>query len=219
MSDKITHRFLVDKGAYWLNKQASNVFYRSQYVLTEFSCQGVNEYPDIFGIRPYGHVLIEVKVSRADFKKDEKKRGRDPRFKQLGDSRFYLAPKGMISVEELPEKWGLLEWNGNRIEVTKESESFDGCDKAAGFVMYSVIRRLHKQQIFDFKENPAVHILTKSTDLPQRVKNIMSAVDLDTLGEIAEYGEKEIRRFRNVGDDTIKSIKKVLRKHKLKLKK
>ena len=29
--------------------------------------------------------------------------------------RYYLAPKGVIKPEELPEGWGLLEWDGTII--------------------------------------------------------------------------------------------------------
>ena len=149
---KITHKFLVEQGAKWLHKKASNVHYRSPFVVTEFVCQGVNEYPDIFGLRPHGHVLIEVKTSRRDYKRDFKKLGRNNTLDQLGNIRFYLTPKDLIKINELPEKWGLLEWNGKKIEVIKKPEQFEGDFQAAGYIYHSILRRKNKYQIFDFKK-------------------------------------------------------------------
>ena len=105
----MTHEELVQKGARWLNKEASNIRWRSTYVLVEFNSQGTREIPDIFGLRPAGHVMIEVKVSRSDFKADALKEARDPDKLQIGNFRFYLTPQGLISEEEIPSAWGLLE--------------------------------------------------------------------------------------------------------------
>ena len=39
----------------------------------------------------------------------------------LGSERFYFAPKGLISPDELPEGWGLLELKGGRVYRKAES--------------------------------------------------------------------------------------------------
>lgn len=76
------------------------------------------EQPDAMGFRNGVSCLIEVKVSRSDFKKDSSKPFRT-NGQGVGDWRFYLAPKGLISVTELPAGWGLLEvTENNRIETT-----------------------------------------------------------------------------------------------------
>lgn len=148
----INHSELVVRGAHWLNKQASNIKYRSNFVVTEFVCTGVNESPDIFGLRPYGHVLIEVKTSRSDYLRDKKKVGRNNILDQLGNFRFYLAPNGLLKPNELPERWGLLEWDGINISVTVEPVFWENADhRGTHHIYYSVLRRLHKYQIFDFK--------------------------------------------------------------------
>jgi hypothetical protein len=152
---KITHDFLVQKGAKWLSKEASNVRYRSQYVVTEFSSQGSKEIPDIFGLRPSGHVMIEVKVSRGDFKADVLKEGRDQRKLQLGNFRFYLVPEGMIKGGEIPITWGLLEWTGDRVKLTQNATHVPQDGRAVQYMYHSIISRMfdYTAQVLDFRHN------------------------------------------------------------------
>lgn len=151
MNINITHDDLVRLGAKWLNKSAPNVFYKCQYVCTELVCAGTNEIPDIVGIRPTGNILIEVKISRSDFKKDFMKKSRRSSDLQIGKKRLYLAPKGLINIEELPISWGLLEWNGETIEITKHSDDFQEDKTAINFIYYSILRRTNKPQVFEFR--------------------------------------------------------------------
>ena len=59
--------------------------------------------------------MIEVKVSRSDFFADKKKPER--KAGGVGTYRFYLAPAGLIAVTDLPESWGLLEFNGRSVQM------------------------------------------------------------------------------------------------------
>jgi len=157
--DTSKHRELVEIGSSWLLKKTKNYHYKCQFVCPELVCQGGTEDPDIFGLKPYGHVMIEVKVSRSDFLKDKKKRGRDPRHKQLGGYRLYLTPEGLIKVEELPEGWGLLEWDGKKINIIKDSVFFKEDFEAAGYFYHSILRRLFKPQEFNFREKNSIKYL------------------------------------------------------------
>ena len=75
--------------------------------LNTHCCNG--EYPDVIGFSSRGHsVLIEVKASRSDFLSDKKKSFRKLPEKGMGDYRFYCCPTGLIKVEDLPDKWGLI---------------------------------------------------------------------------------------------------------------
>ena len=149
----VNHSYLVNKGAEWLNKKAPNINYKCQFVCVELVCQGINEIPDIIGLSPYRNILIEVKVSKSDFLRDKNKKCRKKGIPHLGNRRFYLTPKNLISEKDLPEKWGLLEFDGNNIEIKKDSEWFEDVDdKASNFIYYSIIRRLNKPQVFDFRK-------------------------------------------------------------------
>lgn len=67
------------------------------------------ESPDAIGFRSGGcSVLMEVKVSRADFLTDKKKPHRMDPTTGMGAYRFYVCPQDVIRVEDLPPKWGLF---------------------------------------------------------------------------------------------------------------
>ena len=67
------------------------------------------EQPDVIGFGSNGHsVMIEVKVSRADFFKDAKKPYREHPWLGVGSYRGYCCPTGLIKSNEIPEGWGLL---------------------------------------------------------------------------------------------------------------
>lgn len=149
--DNTRHRELCDIGARFL-KNHINCNFRCQYVVVEFASL-CNERPDVYGYRGGSHtVLIEVKVSRSDFLADAKK----PHRKEgngIGSNRYYLCPEGLIRIEELPEKWGLLYCDSTgRVTVIKQSDTFEVRDfKDEMSVMYSIIRRTNKAKVFNFK--------------------------------------------------------------------
>ncbi len=95
--------------------------YRCGVVLSEQACVS-GEMPDAIGWKKACHsVLVESKVSRGDFLAD---RGKPFRLKPesgVGCERYYLAPRGLIRVEELPAGWGLLEVCGREVERVKPS--------------------------------------------------------------------------------------------------
>lgn len=75
------------------------------------------ENPDVLGWRDMHSVLIESKTTRRDFLADRAKPFRIDPTLGMGDVRLYLAPPGVIAVEDLPEGWGLLIAHEKRIEI------------------------------------------------------------------------------------------------------
>jgi hypothetical protein len=151
---KLTHRELCEVGAKYLRSSCGWQL-RSEFVLVEFVSSCV-EQPDIFGIKGSHNVLIEVKVSRNDFRADFKKPFRNGKVNGIGATRYYLCPTGLIKENELPEKWGLIYCDQNKnIEIIKHAEVF----KERNFIgelniLKSVIRRINgKYQVFDFRDN------------------------------------------------------------------
>lgn len=106
-----THAQLVEVAARWLRKSRG-----CSVVLAELASASP-ETPDAIGWSgTHWSILIEVKISRADFFRDAKKPHRSVLSDQsVGQERYYLAPKGLIRFTELPEGWGLLEWDGKRV--------------------------------------------------------------------------------------------------------
>lgn len=111
----MTHAKLVSLAVAWLRR------YRCGVVLSEQACVS-REMPDAIGWKKACHsVLVECKISRADFLADREKAFRQNPETGVGCERFYLAPHGLVRSEELPAGWGLLEVSGREIEKVKPS--------------------------------------------------------------------------------------------------
>lgn len=112
----MTHAQLVEKAVRWLRA------YRCGVVLSEQACVS-GETPDVIGWKQTCHsVLVECKISRADFLADREKPFRQKPDDGVGSERFYLTPTALIKLEELPTGWGLLEYRRGRIEMLQPSE-------------------------------------------------------------------------------------------------
>src|SRR5579883_3112351 len=100
----MTHALLVRAAIAWLRR------YRCGVVLSEQACIS-GEVPDALGWKRACHsVLIECKISRADFLADRAKPFRREPGLGVGSERFYLVPRNLIRPEELPAGWGLLQY-------------------------------------------------------------------------------------------------------------
>lgn len=107
-----THRELCDIAVKWLKRPHSQKGHGCNVAVSEVASGWNGEIPDAIGFRCCGYrdgsVVVEVKVSRADFLSDKKKPHRKEPEKGMGDWRYFLCPEGVIQADELPEKWGLL---------------------------------------------------------------------------------------------------------------
>jgi hypothetical protein len=93
-------------------------------VLSEFAT-AADENPDVIGWAPEaGSVLIECKITRADFLSDAKKGVRKTPRSGMGQRRYYLCPADVIQVKDLPPKWGLLWASKNSVSVKREARGF-----------------------------------------------------------------------------------------------
>ena len=111
----MTHEALVELAVRWLRTS-----YRCGIILSEQACC-TGEVPDVIAWKGRCRsVLVECKVSRADFLADRNKPWRANSEGALGCERFYLAPAGVIAAEELPPGWGLLVVRGRKVEVAVE---------------------------------------------------------------------------------------------------
>ena len=148
----MTHSRLVDEAVRWLR-----IRYRCGIVLSEQSCSS-GETPDAIGWKRRNHsVVIECKISRADFLADAAKAWRvDPEC-ALGCERYYLVPAQMVLCEELPPGWGLLEIRGREVKVARKSKknlrSTEGLANEMNLLLASLRRvevRIEPQTITDF---------------------------------------------------------------------
>jgi len=111
----MTHAQLVERAVRWLRS------YRCGVVLSEQACVS-GEMPDAIGWKRANHsVLVECKLTRADFIADRCKPFRQKPEQGVGSERFYLTPSALVRLEELPPGWGLLEFRRGRVELVQHS--------------------------------------------------------------------------------------------------
>ncbi len=121
--------------------------YRCGVVLSEQACIS-GEMPDAIGWKKTCHsVLVECKISRADFLVDrDKPFRRDPQI-GVGSERFYMAPKGLIHVDEIPARWGLLEASGRQVEKVKASAKNLRSEIGFGYEMNLLLASLRRVEV------------------------------------------------------------------------
>ena len=76
--DTSKHDNLISRGAKWIKKHNRNLIVPNCPLVLEdlVSLTSTGEIPDLIGFSSGNSVLIEVKVSRSDFKRDSKKKFR-----------------------------------------------------------------------------------------------------------------------------------------------
>lgn len=139
------HSRLVEYGRKWLHRPYKNAVRYGHGRCATILCKLVTiagEIPDVIGWESNRSILIEAKTSKADFFKDKEKPWRMVTELGMGDMRYFIADKGIIPVEKLPDKWGLLEVFNGRIEVTKDAEYIGGNKNHEIIMLLSHIRRI-----------------------------------------------------------------------------
>lgn len=166
------HYNLCLEGAKWLHRQKYNYdrckkksCYRTEacgackrynYVAVEL-CTWGSENTDVWGLGNFNDsAVIEVKISHSDFLADKKKWCRGEQAKALGYQagrlRWYLCPEGIIKKEELPDKWGLLYWDGKKVYPVVAPKEFKDTAAADMNILTSILRREEfPKKIFNYR--------------------------------------------------------------------
>jgi hypothetical protein len=110
---ELTHANLCGLAVRWLKRPHSAGGHACTLAVSECRSGYAGEAPDAIGFRANwnnGSVVVEVKVSRSDFLADRRKPHRKAGA-GMGTWRYYMAPAGLLTPDDLPERWGLLEVN------------------------------------------------------------------------------------------------------------
>lgn len=141
----INHAELVTRAERWLR----NTLHCGVVLAELVAYTNTGETPDAIGWVWNQSILVECKTSRSDFFADQKKPSRHPRARALGCWRFYLTPPGLISVDEIPEGWGLYGVYGRTIKYAggvKYSNAgrapFGSCRDSEVALLLSALRRI-----------------------------------------------------------------------------
>jgi len=154
-----THSGLCAIAGRWLRGRGFGVVFRDGFK----AVTDTGECPDAIGWRGAVSVLIECKLSRADFLADRCKPFRSDPLAGMGDWRFYLCPPGVITVEDLPHGWGLLHASGKRVSAVhglpgncgwQTDAPFAGSKRCEVQMLCSGLRRMVVRGHFDAVYDP-----------------------------------------------------------------
>jgi len=161
MNKKLTHNELVEIGAKFLMR-------KYPIVLTEISVWSMTvpiyETPDLLGFSYNNSILVEVKISLSDLKKDKEKIARN-RKEGVGEYKYYLFPEKLYekALQHIPEEWGIMLFNkNNRIRKRRNSKHFKISWGAERHFLLSALRRL------EIKETEIVKIIKTPTRAKRR---------------------------------------------------
>lgn len=154
-----THDDLVKRAGRWLRTTK-----KCAVVATELTTSA-NECPDAIGWSSHASFVVECKVSRADFRADQNKLFRAYPEQGMGERRYYMTPPGLVSPEELPAGWGLLEVRDRIVRVVRESQRPEGMwpapfepnHREERRVLLSIIRRSRGEYTLPVKRT-TIHV-------------------------------------------------------------
>jgi hypothetical protein len=108
--------------------------------------------------------LIECKVSRSDFFADRAKPFRCEPALGMGLYRYFMAPSGVLTVDDLEEKcdgWGLLEVRGRSVFVLREAKPHTSHNQAEEIAQ--LVQALAQAQ---FRVPEPLHVWLTGPDSP-----------------------------------------------------
>ncbi len=190
----MTHAELCEVAKKWLVRPNSRRGHGCHVALSECRSGWCGEMPDAIGFRAASQVtetvVVEVKVSRADFLADSKKAHR-AEGAGMGVYRYFMCPEGLIQAHEVPARWGLL-WVNARgrvkavlgpVALSNNSGTFD-----ALAVPWQHARNAERETWL------LVRVMARIND-PDKVKNSLNAAQREQarLVNICNAQAEEIR--------------------------
>ncbi|MEI7410078.1 hypothetical protein [Pectobacterium aroidearum] len=156
---KLTHDELCMIAYKFLYKNGFKVCFHDRFK----AVTSTGEQPDAMGFRNNASVLIEAKCSRSDLLADKKKRFRQNPELGMGDWRFFISEPEIVTVNDLPDGWGLLHVVGGKVKkvhgwqgwqwASNKHKPFIGNKQVECDYMLSALRRMelrgHLKEIYD----------------------------------------------------------------------
>lgn len=70
----------------------------------------------------FRRVAVEVKISRADFRRELARREKRLSAEALANECYFAVPHGLVKVDEVPEGWGLLTADAGGLKLRKNAQ-------------------------------------------------------------------------------------------------
>ncbi|EMO9521287.1 adenylosuccinate synthase [Pseudomonas aeruginosa] len=194
----MNHGELCELAKKWLLRQNSKGGHGCHTALSECRSGWGGEMPDAIGYRAATSVtetvVVEVKVSRADFLADAKKPHRAPG-KGMGIYRYFMCPAGLINPEEVPERWGLL-WVHDRGRIEAKLGPVALSNNCGTFEELALPWR-HEREI-EREQWLLVRVMSRIADPDKLRKSLNDGLkEQARLAGICNQQAEELRRLRD----------------------
>ena len=83
-----------------------------------FDFYALNTWPS----KRFRSVVVEVKVSRADFRRELAHREKREPAEQRANECYFAVPHGLVQVDEVPEGWGLITADAGGLKLRKSAQ-------------------------------------------------------------------------------------------------
>jgi len=141
----------------------------------------------LWGNRP-GHLLgFEVKVSRADFLHELRQPDKRAPLEDLCAATYFVAPHGVVSLQELPQGWGLLELQANGLRMRQEAKHRSQPNSPA--VYHALMKRMFDDRWHDRARKPAM--LDWPKEMFSYIGKDLTPGQLTALAQGVFWSEKE----------------------------
>lgn len=189
----MTHNELNTLAVKWLKRPESANGPGCQVALTEVGGLYGGERADAFGYRwgfNAGSVVVESKISRSDFFADRGKPHRKGTTPGMGTYRYFICPEGMIDINHLPHRWGLL-WVNSRGHV-KLKAGHVCCSRAMGYRGRDLHPFWQHEADLRFELDMLAHALVRFGDPEETKTRVREAFRIQSrlTKEINEHKEK-----------------------------
>lgn len=148
---------------------------------------------DAIAICPYpsrGYEVrgFEIKVSKSDLKRELEICAKADEMAHFCNYWFLVVPKGLTDDMQIPEPWGIIEYNEGKLRQKKKAEHFKKTDITYGF-MCAFIRGIKRKE-------SAEQSMTMEEMRKQALKDMQSQLDwrlkdFETLKKTIEEFRKE----------------------------
>lgn len=195
----ICHSDLCALAVSWLKRPYSSGGHGCLVAISEPRAEDRGEMPDAIGFRAghlAGSVVVEVKVSRSDFLADRKKPHRSGS-EGMGTWRYYMAPEGIIEVQDLPERWGLLVVNSKGKITPVAGPARAALTRHHGNLLAEMEAFRHTAVNTSREQSLLVRLLGRVGDAEALNKRIRAALgEQQRLANIVNQQNHELRELR-----------------------
>lgn len=96
--------------------------------------------------------IFESKVSRGDFFNTFKIENGSNRLNPVGNFHFVVTPKGLVTPDEVPAFWGLIEQSGQGLKISKMPQLIEITEQQLYEIAYKILRSTHETKFNIFFE-------------------------------------------------------------------